>query len=161
MQQAIIFDIETDGFQQDATKIHCLVFKHTDTGRVWADGPDKVEESLRALSLSHLEEGLPLVGHNIINFDLQIIQRLYPWFKFNPDNVIDTLVLSRLIYSDLRERDGGNVEKGLLPTKLWASHSLKAWGYRLGMLKGEYGDQENAWDVFTPEMLEYCKKRPT
>lgn len=158
MQQAIIFDIETDGFQQDATKIHCLVFKHTDTGRVWADGPDKVEESLRALSLSHLEEGLPLVGHNIINFDLQIIQRLYPWFKFNPDNVIDTLVLSRLIYSDLRERDGGNVEKGLLPTKLWASHSLKAWGYRLGMLKGEYGEQEDAWDVFTPEMLEYCKR---
>ena len=26
------------------------------------------------------------------------------------------------------------------------------------MLKGEYGEQDNAWDKFTPEMLEYCKQ---
>ena len=34
--------------------------------------------------------------------------------------------------------------------------SLKAWGYRLGELKGTYGEQENAWDSFSEEMLSYC-----
>ena len=150
---ALIFDIETDGFQQEATKIHCLVIKDTETGEVFTADSDhnNLDPALKLLTKGDL-----IVGHNVINFDLQIMQRLYPWFKVQEDRVIDTLVLSRLIYSDLRERDGGNVEKGLLPTKLWASHSLKAWGYRLGMLKGEYGQQEDAWDTFTPEMLEYC-----
>ncbi len=151
---ALIFDIETDGFQQEATKIHCLVFKNTDDGSVSAYQQHELDGALRVLMQSNQQ----LVGHNVINFDLQIIQRLYPWFKVDQSRVVDTLVLSRLIYSDLRERDGGNIEKGLLPTKLWASHSLKAWGYRLGMLKGEYGEQEGAWDTFTPEMLEYCKQ---
>jgi DNA polymerase I len=150
---ALIFDIETDGFQQDATKIHCLVIKDI-TGNwvdVYAPGHGAIADGLTQLMNADL-----IAGHNVINFDLQIIQRLYPWFSIDESKVVDTLVLSRLIYSDLRDRDGGNVEKGLLPPKLWASHSLKAWGYRLGMLKGEYGEQENAWDVFTPEMLEYC-----
>jgi DNA polymerase-1 len=154
---ALIFDIETDGFQQEATKIHCLVIKFTTDNVVNTYTGDQIEHGLSQLTDAMLS-GKIIAGHNVINFDLQIMQRLYPWFKVQEDRVIDTLVLSRLIYSDLRERDGGNVEKGLLPTKLWASHSLKAWGYRLGMLKGEYGEQEDAWDVFTPEMLEYCKR---
>ena len=42
--------------------------------------------------------------------------------------------------------------------RLIGSHSLKAWGQRLKYHKGAYGEQEDAWDVFTPEMLEYCKQ---
>lgn len=146
---ALIFDIETDGFEQDATKIHCLVIKDTAYGNVtpYTD----IEKGLH-----HLQTGDLIAGHNVIRFDLPVIKRLYPWFSIDPSKVVDTLVLSRLIYSDLRERDGGNVEAGRLPAKLWASHSLKAWGYRMEMLKGDYGDEEGAWDVFTPEMLEYC-----
>ena len=152
---ALIFDIETDGFLEEVTKIHCLVLKDTDTNKVFKyvfSAPYERDEGL-----DHLEsyEGT-IVAHNGIRYDLPVIQKLYPSFRIREERVVDTLVLSRLIYSDLRERDGGNVEKGLLPTKLWASHSLKAWGYRLGMLKGEYGEQENAWETFTPEMLEYC-----
>ena len=30
-----------------------------------------------------------------------------------------------------------------------------AWGYRLGVLKGHYGEQEDAWAVYNPEMLDY------
>ena len=39
--------------------------------------------------------------------------------------------------------------------RLRGSHSLKAWGYRLGVLKGDYGDTTD-WSEYTPEMLEYC-----
>ena len=154
---ALIFDIETDGFEQDATKIHCLVVKDTETARVysWDSGSNegRIAEGLKFIMDSNADL---IAGHNVIRFDIPVIKRLYPWFTIDKSKVIDTLVLSRLIYSDLRERDGGHVEAGRLPTKLWASHSLKAWGYRLEMLKGEYGDEEGAWDVFTPEMLEYC-----
>ena len=47
---------------------------------------------------------------------------------------------------------------GKLPKKLYKKHSLKAWGYRLGEYKGDYGEQEGAWQTYSPEMLDYCKQ---
>jgi DNA polymerase I len=152
---ALIFDIETDGFLQDVTKIHCLVVKDTVGGHVYTFTNQGMTTGLELLQ-KFAKEGQELIAQNGIKFDIPVIQKLYPWFTVDESKVIDTLVLSRLIYSDLRDRDGAYIEKGMLPSKLWASHSLKAWGYRLGMLKGEYGEQENAWETFTPEMLEYC-----
>lgn len=152
---ALIFDIETDGFLQDVTKIHCLVIKDTESGIVRSFLPDQTSETLKQ-GFKFLQEADCIIAQNGIKYDIPVIQKLYPWFTVDESKVIDTLVLSRLIYSDLRDRDGAYIETGRLPSKLWASHSLKAWGYRLGMLKGEYGEQENAWETFTPEMLEYC-----
>lgn len=152
---ALIFDIETDGFLDSVTTIHCLVIKNTETGNVIAaHDPVGIKEMLEELMTARDT----IAGHNVIKYDIPVIQKLYSWFQVDQSKVYDTLVVSRLIYSDLRERDGANVEKGLLPTKLWASHSLKAWGYRLGILKGEFKEQngEDAFKVFTPEMLEYC-----
>lgn len=149
---ALIFDIETDGFLDEVTTIHCLVIKDTETGEVYTCTTNAAIYG----GITMLEQADLIVAHNGIKFDIPVIQKIIPQFTVDESKVLDTLVLSRLIFSDLRERDGANIEKGLLPTKLWASHSLKAWGYRLGLLKGEYGEQENAWEVFTPEMLEYC-----
>jgi DNA polymerase I-like protein with 3'-5' exonuclease and polymerase domains len=42
---------------------------------------------------------------------------------------------------------------GKLPKKLYGSHSLEAWGNRLGNYKGDY---TGGWEVFTQEMLDYC-----
>lgn len=149
---ALIFDIETNGFLNVVTTIHCLVIKDTVTGEVSSYTQGDLKEGLERLM--HTND--LIAGHNVIKFDIPVIQKLYPWFTVDQSKVVDTLVLSRLIFSDLRERDGALIEQGVLPSKLWGSHSLKAWGYRLGILKGEYGAQENAWEVFTPEMLEYC-----
>lgn len=151
---ALIFDIETDGFLENATKIHCLVIKDTTDNKTYEYVFSKPYEADEGLN--HLDSADLIVGHNAIKYDLAVIKKLYPGFHIGQDKVLDTLVLSRLIYSDLRERDGAAIEQGLLPSKLWASHSLKAWGYRLGILKGEYGAEENAWETFTPEMLSYC-----
>ena len=41
------------------------------------------------------------------------------------------------------------------PKHLIGSKSLKAWGYRLKMHKGE---KPQSWDTFTPEMLKYCEQ---
>lgn len=155
---ALIFDIETDGFLENVTTIHCLVIKNTETGNALTFGPVGCDQPLGPGLDVLMNTKDILVGHNVIKYDIPVIQKLYPWFSVDQSKVYDTLVVSRLIYSDLRERDGANIEKGLLPTKLWASHSLKAWGYRLGILKGEFKEQngEDAFKVFTPEMLEYC-----
>lgn len=166
---ALIFDIETDGFLQDVTKIHCLVIKDTMFDKVYTYTGKDIEDGLLDLQAA-AAQGEKIVGHNIIKFDIPVIQKLYPWFKVVEYNVVDTLVLTRLIYSDLKERDGANIEKGLLPSKMWASQSLEAWGYRLGLLKGEYTSwfktncEEQGieytpgleWAKFCPEMLEYC-----
>ena len=151
---ALIFDIETNGFLKDMDKIHCIVTKDTESQQVItykAGQPYELEEGL-----GDLESGQVIVGHNVIGFDIPAIQKIYHSFNPKQDKVIDTLVLSRLIYSDLREKDGANVESGKLPAKLWGSHSLKAWGYRLGILKGDLGTETDRFDVLTQEMLDYC-----
>jgi hypothetical protein len=103
-----------------------------------------MEEGVRLLM--KLGEAGKLVGHNIIPFDIPVIQKLYPWFTVPLANIVDTLVLSRLFFSDMFNRDGGYIKAGKLPGKLIGSHKLEAWGYRLGLQKGEYStDFKNAW----------------
>jgi len=44
------------------------------------------------------------------------------------------------------------------PQKLWGSHSLKAWGFRLGELKDDFALDSGAgsFQNFSREMLDYC-----
>jgi len=153
----LIFDIETDNLYADVTKCHCLSYLDTYNGELFQFGSDTVEKGVHDLYDAWLN-GVVLCGHNVINYDLPVLSKLYDWFVITPElkkNVIDTLVLSRLIYSSIENQDAGLMRSGRLPKKLYKSHSLKAWGYRLGELKGNYGEQEEAWKYYTPEMLTY------
>ena len=40
--------------------------------------------------------------------------------------------------------------------KLWGSHSLKAWGLRLGDFKDDY---DGGWEAYSETMLSYCVTR--
>lgn len=155
-----IMDIETDGFLDKMTKMHCMVIKDLQTSEVHVfryNAPDhEFEQGLDFLQQCALDG--QVMGHNIIKYDLPAIKKIYKNFKIKTDNILDTLVLSRLIYSDAKQQDGAYVETGRLPNKLWGSHSLKAWGYRLGILKGDLGEDADRFDIFTEEMLEYCKQ---
>jgi len=127
-------------------RVHCLVAKSVDTGKVWKLTPDDIEKTKKLFS-----KVTEVIGHNIINFDLRVLQLKFGIdFEIDlegvedkimgrPCKITDTLVISRLLNPD---RFGG--------------HSLDAWGKRLGILKGDYGKQQDAWDKYTPEMLEYC-----
>jgi len=152
MSRILIFDIETDGLLDQMTTIHCAVVKDYLTGEVWRYRPSEIEDFVRSL------EGQVVVGHNIINFDIPAV---YNWFDTNdhlfigemypqPKMEIDTLVLSRLLNPD-RVRPKG------LPQRV-GPHSLKAWGVRLGIHKGDYGEQDGAWDAFNEAMLQYCEQ---
>ena len=43
------------------------------------------------------------------------------------------------------------------PIKLVGRHSLKSWGYRLKILKGDFGETTD-WKNWSPEMSTYCKQ---
>jgi DNA polymerase-1 len=139
-----VLDIETEGL--DGNYIHCIVLRDCFTDNVETYGPSQIEDGLRSIMSKDR-----LVGHNLINFDLPFIARLYPWFNYPEDKVVDTLVCSRLIWTDLSETDPSR--KVEIPSKLKGSHSLAAWGHRLKCHKGDY---QGGWDNFSDDMLEYC-----
>ena len=156
----LIFDIETDGLLDTVSKIYCLSIYDTDDDSLVAYPPDKCEEGVRRL-LDCIHEGGKICGHNIINYDIPALSILYPWFKLThaeQTQVVDTLVVARLIYSNIEIYDIGKMKNGTLPSKLYKSHKLEAWGYRLGVHKGEYGKQEEAWNSYNEDMLEYNKQ---
>lgn len=153
-------DCETNGLLDTLTVIHSLVLKCIDTGKRMSchdhGGAPTIEEGLEVLANAEL-----LVFQNGIKFDIPAIQKVYP--KWKPRGLVrDTLVLSRMLCPDILEKDWKLVDKGKLPPKLAGRHSLEAWGYRLGVFKGEYTDWckkngiDDPWSTWRPEMQEYC-----
>jgi DNA polymerase I len=155
-----VFDIETDGFLDTVTTLHSLVITDVDTGEMisCADAAEHCDNNGTSLytGIYLLEQADEVIGHNIIKYDIPVLEKLYG-FKTKA-KVTDTLVLSRLIWPDLYEEDVPKVKRGQLPSRLMASHALEAWGYRLNQMKGEYGKGEDAWVSWNPEMQEYCKQ---
>lgn len=153
----IVFDIETDGLLDTTKRFWCgwLYDSYTDLYTGYTD----LDEFFDALN-KYGTSGYNIVGHNICKFDIPALKKLKgERFEFDVRDVcIDTLVLARLIYSNIKDTDVGLMRSGKLPKALYGSHSLKAYGYRMGELKGTYGEQEDAWDKFTHEMYEYNKQ---
>ena len=51
--------------------------------------------------------------------------------------LIDTLLMSRMLFPNIGDKDFIKRPKDM-PQRLYGSHSLKAWGYRLSEFKGDY-----------------------
>lgn len=165
----LIFDLETDGLLDEVTKIHCMVVKDTDTNEVHIFTNDRMEDRISAGLLFLSKYDGIIVGHNVIKYDIPVIQKLYPWFEVQKDKVLDTLVLARLVYANIKEHDLTLMRDGKLPKKNYGSHSLESWGYRLGEHKGDYKDwfkdkckndgveyeDGMEWKTFCQEMLDY------
>lgn len=131
---------------KDYFKVHCVVFKHVESGKHKAlYGEELTKENMQKV----LSKCTNLIGHNIVNYDLPVLH-LCGLLDYNinyPDsedigtvfgkncNIFDTLIWSKLLNAD---RLGG--------------HSLDAWGKRLGNHKSAFSD----WSKFSEEMLEYC-----
>ena len=123
----LVFDIETDDLK--ATKIWCLCCIDVDTGQEYKFPPNKLSEGYELLKSAD-----KLIGHNIIGFDVPVIEELAGislWDKA----LVDTLVLSRL-FNPVRE---GN-------------HGLEKWGYDLGSPKIDFEE----YTYYSEDMLTYC-----
>jgi hypothetical protein len=150
----LIFDLETDGLLNDVTCIHCLVIYDVEADQtlVYNDQGDK-EPVVRGIT--RLEDAGCIVGHNIINYDIPVIRKLFPWFK-NTGRVLDTLVLSRLYHADILKVDQKR-KWNHMPAQLYGRHSLAAYGYRLGEYKGEFGKTTD-WKDWSQAMQDYCEQ---
>ncbi len=142
------FDIETDGLNPSV--IHQITIIDG-TGQVFSYNH---ETGNFRKGLQHLERMQVLIGHNIISYDLPVLRKMYPEFTFEPEVVQDTLVLARLAWPHISDTDYRRKE---MPKQLIGSHSLKAWGLRLGFPKYDYGETtEDPWAKWSPEMEKYC-----
>ena len=124
----LVFDIETDGLLDDLTKIHSIVIHDLDNNKLHSFDPTGIDEAVNML-----EKADVIIGHNVIGFDIPAIVKVYPQFSIPP--YVDTLICSRLIWSDIKENDFKFKHKSDFPLRLIGKHSLESWGYRLGLLK--------------------------
>lgn len=141
-----ILDIETNGLLDEVSTIHCIVLKDIDSGErhVTRDFMDVIE------LVSHADM---LVGHNLIGYDLPVLKKLRGWEPSPNTVIIDTLVKARLMHPDTSEMDNTFLKEKKLDGKLYKSHSLKAWGQRLGKPKGDF---TGPWDRWSQTMQDYC-----
>lgn len=150
----LIFDLETDGLLPELTCIHCIGIWDSKNNSYTIYDPARDTPSVKE-ALVKLREADCICGHNIIGFDIKAIQKLIPGWEPKGD-VLDTLVWARVANTTIREGDFARLKTGEITSKLMGSHSLKAYGRRMGILKGDYGEQENAWTEWSPEMSSYC-----
>jgi DNA polymerase-1 len=151
----LLFDIEADGFYNDVTKIHCIVLKDTETSQRFVcnaqPGAGFHTHTLEQ-GLAMLTEADEIAGHNVLKYDIPVLQKLYP--SFTPQGrVLDTLILTRLLFPELGETDDRLIKKCLMPGKHRGAHRLEAWGWRLGVMKAEY---EGGFEAWSQEMEDYC-----
>lgn len=152
------FDIETNGLLDTMDTIHSLVIQDVDTGEVHSLSDKYIEDGVWML-----HDADQIIGHNIIGFDIPAIQLIYPEFQPKVEQVYDTLIMSRVIWADLMDRDAKAIATGRLEKRLRGSHGLEAWGQRLGEWKGDYSKEMkekglDPWAEWNPEMQSYCEQ---
>jgi hypothetical protein len=146
----LIFDLETDGLLNDVTCVHCIGIYDLDTKQTLVFNDQGSEQPLTK-GVQMLEDAECIIGHNIIGYDIPVLKHLYPWFT--PAAAVDTLVISRVLHSDILAVDQKRKWK-TMPLQLYGRHSLEAYGHRLGEYKGCFG-KDTDWKEWSPEMQEY------
>lgn len=136
----LVFDIEANGLYDLVTRIHCAVFRDLQGKLVRQFTPEDIHKLPEFLDTCDV-----LIGHNIINYDLPVIEKL---MNYTYKGVkVDTLIMSRLLKP-----------KRTLPVHASDSragpHSLYAWGVRCGVDKPEHSD----WENYSEEMLHRCSE---
>jgi len=155
MTRTLFFDIETNAINDwstysDLHTVHCLSIYDPMIPKMLTFHGESIERGLL-----ELQKADRIVGHNVIDFDIPALKKLY---GFSPPliKVLDTLVVSRCVFPDLRNDDFGRngFDKALV-----GSHSLKAWGHRMGSTtKLTYGEEDDAFNEYNDEMRKYCER---
>ena len=152
-KQMLVFDCETNGLLHDVSEIHCIAIydntkEETFVFNNQGDQSGPITEALQWLSSADV-----LVGHNVINYDLPVLRKIYSWFDTDA-SIVDTLILSRLYHPNMMEIDKKrNIAR--MPLQLYGRHSLESYGYRLQEYKGEFGKTTD-WQKWSQEMQDYC-----
>mgnify|MGYP003110469922 CR=1 FL=1 len=140
----LAFDIEANGLseviinkkgkpEKEGDTIFCICTQDVDTGEKRSFLPNEFDKAVEYLNSADL-----IIGHNIIMYDIPMIERLVGPLT---TKAYDTLIVSRLMYPDRQNHPLGN-------------NSLEAWGKHLGSDKLEFHD----FSELTDEMIVYCEQ---
>ena len=110
----MIFDCETDGLLDEATKVHVLAYQSGDTVRYTHD-----YNEMRNI----LTQATVLIGHDICRFDVPVLEKLLR-IKITA-KLYDTLPMSWVMFTDL------------------SKHGLEEHGTRYGVPKPKVDDWQN------------------
>ena len=173
-----VFDIETNGLLDTVSKVHCINAVDRRTGREYrftdheyyqdVDGNQTEVKCPRQGSIRQglrwLQEGEGSGGHNIIGYDIPVMEKVYPDFTLDHVDQFDSMVLGKLAVPDLKSHDFAALRKGKFhecDDFRAGSQKLKHWAMRVGKhLKTDFDpkDYGHTWETmpFTQEMDDYC-----
>ena len=133
----IIFDLETNGLLETVDKVWVASW-------LTEDGPQT--ETYRTgfyEFFKSLGKGQRIVGHNIVNYDLPVLKKLFDWSPSEDQELFDTTIWSRMLWPDIPTPKGCR-----------HAHSLQAWAIRFG---GEQKVEQEEWNVYDPNMVTRCE----
>lgn len=142
----LVFDLETNGLMPNVSVVHCIGIADVHTGELFSFPPDNIQAGLDMLSQADV-----LSGHNIISYDYKVLAKIYNWHPRPGTRTLDTMVIARVMHSDIKKEDFANPAFVKAGGKI-GGHRLKDWGIRLGEHKAEY---DGGWETYTPEMMIY------
>ena len=66
----VILDIETDGLLENVSRIHCLSYQVL--------GQDEIRSLTNTQDIKNflLQDNLTIIGHNIIRYDIPVLEKL-------------------------------------------------------------------------------------
>lgn len=150
----IVFDTETDGL--DPNTIHVAVAYDINTKETFTFVQDECFSKLP----DFLKQVKKYICHNFIEYDSPKVLKKLLNIEVDVSNVEDTYVMSRLAYSDRFVKDvkeygcESNIPQKYKMILRDKSHSLEAWGIRVGRYKPEI----KQWSVFDPAMVTRCQE---
>lgn len=166
-------DVEADGLPEAQpakgkkpaipkyTKLHSLVIRNIDTRELvlsCADQPGykSIKQGVKFLLGLPLED--EIWAFNGIRTDFRMLDEQYPEFKTGfkdrKRRARDAMVICQYIRNNAKVADAVLVTKKRMPAVHKGKHTLAAWGYRLGVHKGEYSGGFERWNE---EMQKYCE----
>ena len=135
----VISDIETNGLN-NSDKLWICGGKDITTGETVRFDNCHEDEVARREAIKWYESADLIVGHNFVQFDAPMLNKLLKPRLIDPRKIVDTLLISRLVNYDIETPKGAKFP-----------HSLQAWGIRLNKHKGDFHE----FDKFSIKMVDY------
>jgi DNA polymerase-1 len=170
-ESTVIFDIETTRIEDNygvpilPNRVHCIVACDANLSfdeNVKVFGPDA--KSLNK-GIEYLQSFKRLVAHNGQAFDIPVLKNVWA-LDMKGRWCIDTLILSRMIWSNLGQtsefNDDDDDDNERVTKANLKKHSLEAWGERLGFPKMDYMGEckklgiEDPWAEYSEIMRTYA-----
>ena len=135
----VVSDIETNGLE-DSDKLWICGGKDLSTGKIQRFDNCHEDPVAKAEAIKWYESADLIVGHNFVQFDAPMLNKLLKPGIIDPRKIVDTVIISRLVDYNIA-----------IPKGAQYPHSLKAWGIRLDKHKGDFND----FSRYSVEMVDY------